>query len=140
MLDPGFSAIYRPRVTFRKFVAHANERGTKFVDSYAGTSLGRSLTLIALALAPLALVAGLIWAIVVGNWPIAVTIFVAVLAGISAPAVIAARYASSPRSILSYFTYIIPFAVAFWPGLVRGIVMHRKAFTDRSRHAEESRV
>lgn len=135
MLDPGFSATYRPRVTFRKFVSHANERGTKFVDSYAGTSPARSLTLLALAAAPIALFALIGRALSTGNGRLAGTVAAVTALGVSLPAVIGAANGASRRSVRAYITYIVPFALAFWPGLVRGIVMHRRAFLDRARRS-----
>ncbi len=135
VLDPGFSATYRPRVTFGKFISHANERGTKFVDSYAGTSPARSLTLVALALAPVVIVLTVTRAVTTGNWRLAAGVGGVAAMVVSTPAVIAAAYGARPRAMAAYFKYIVPFGVAFWPGLVRGIVMHRGAFKDRGRRS-----
>jgi hypothetical protein len=67
-LEPGFSATYRPRTTVKRFLAHALNRGTMFVDSYAGTSRARDAVLLLLVvLPPLFLVAAAASAIT-GRW------------------------------------------------------------------------
>lgn len=127
-LDPAFSATYRPRTTVRGFIAHTYDRGTLFVDSYAGTSPARSTILIALAIAPVLLVAtisvlfgaglaGVVW------WICLTMLFIVLL-----PAAIAAVNRCRARSILAYVCCLPLFVIPFWLGLVRGVLIHRKSF------------
>lgn len=127
-LDPAFSATYRPRTTFQGFVAHSFDRGTLFVDSYAGTTASRSVVLIALALSPVLLLAVLVALAVAGRWGWAVaTALLAVVAALS-PLVPAAVNRCPPRGLLAYIVFLPVFVVPFWAGLVRGVFVHRKSF------------
>ncbi|KJL41232.1 glycosyltransferase family 2 protein [Microbacterium trichothecenolyticum] len=133
-LDPGFSATYRPRTTLRGFLAHTLDRGTLFVDSYAGTTLARSVILIALALAPILLIALVVVLFVVGSPAIAWAICIAVVALALLPAVIAAFNRCRGRAILAFVVGLPLFVFPFWLGLVRGIFIHRESFV-RSRQS-----
>jgi hypothetical protein len=136
-LDPGFFATYRPRTTFSKFLSHSRGRGTMFVDSYAGTSKLKNAALIALGiLPPIAL--GVLTALsVTTQWSaIAVVLGIGVLALLT-PMAIAATRNCPGRALASYLLYILPFGVTFWSGLVRGLVLHRRAFTRRNETAQE---
>ncbi|MFF1878070.1 glycosyltransferase family A protein [Leifsonia sp. NPDC058230] len=127
-LDPGFRAIYRPRTTVGAFLGHAFDRGTLFVDSYAGTSVLRNVVLVALVLAPPLAVVLLVLAIVAGlGWAVAVIVALVVL-GLALPAVLAAFRACPPRAVLSYFTFVVPFGALFWCGIARGVFVHRRSF------------
>lgn len=132
-IDPRFSAVYRPRTTVKGFLRHAKDRGTLFVDSYAGTTPARSAILIGLAGAPLALLAVLVSLVLRGKTPAALTVLAAGGLAAAAPAILAAAQRAPRRSVLAYLTYIVPFAGPFWAGIVRGIVVHRSAFSPSSK-------
>ncbi|TFC11899.1 glycosyltransferase family 2 protein [Cryobacterium sp. MDB1-18-2] len=128
LLDPEFSATYRPRVTFRGFLSHSRGRGTLFVDSYAGTSTGRDLTLILLAILPPLVALGLAAFAVQGLWVLFAVLLATGLGSILAPFLIASARGCPLRAGASYLCYIVPFGLTFWAGLVRGILVHRKSF------------
>ena len=134
-IDPGFAATYRPRTTVVDFIRHSFDRGTLFVDSYAGTSLLRSIVLLFGAVAPLLGVAALVWLIAAGAGAAALALLVALLLLLLAPLVGAAINRCPGRGQLSYVCYLPVFLVPFWSGLLRGIVIHRRAFFDRQRSA-----
>lgn len=134
-LDPGFSATYRPRTTIGGFVRHSFDRGTLFVDSYAGTSPLRSALLFLLVAAPVAAVAILVWLIAAGAVPAAIVAVVALVVLLLAPTVPAAINRCPGRALLSYVCYLPVFLLPFWSGLARGLVIHRHAFTDKTRTA-----
>lgn len=134
-LDPGFSATYRPRTTVDGFVRHSFDRGTLFVDSYAGTSPLRSVILLLAAVAPFVAVALMVWLIVAGAGVAALILVAVLLLLLLAPLMPASLNRCPPRAQLSYVTFILVFLVPFWSGLLRGIVIHRGAFFDRSRVA-----
>lgn len=134
-LDPGFSATYRPRTTVDGFIRHSFDRGTLFVDSYAGTSSLRSIILLVAAVAPLVAVALIVWLAVVGAGIAALIVVVVMLLMLLAPLVPASLNRCPPRAQLSYVVFILIFLAPFWSGLLRGIVIHRGAFFDRSRVA-----
>lgn len=127
-LDPQFSATYRPRASVGGFIRHTLDRGTLFVDSYAGTTVARSAILIVLALAPIALVSLLILLIAHGMPLTALIVALLAVALIILPAGIAARNGCRTRAILSYVSCLPIFLIPFWAGLVRGIVVHRRTF------------
>lgn len=132
-LLPSFVATYRPRTTLRAFVKHSFDRGTLFVDSYAGTSVPRSLIILLVAFTPLALVvlvAGLAFA---GYTTSAAMVVLAVILFALCPLIPAAINRCPSRGLLSYLCYLPVFVAPFWAGLVRGVVIHRRAFFDRSR-------
>lgn len=131
-LDPGFSATYRPRTTLRKFLLHAAGRGTMFVDSYAGTSTLRNWALIALVVLPPVFVVSFVLAALTGRRAVVAVLSSAAVGALIGPALIAARRRAPGRSVAAYALYILPFGVAFWRGLVRGVRLHRGAFTRRS--------
>lgn len=132
-LDPGFSATYRPRTSIKQFLSHSWGRGTLFVDSYAGTSALRNALLIILTVIPPLALLALIGFSLASLWTVVVTLAALILAGLLAPAAIAALRGCPPRAVLSYLTFVIPFGVTFWAGLVRGLVVHRKSLTSTSR-------
>jgi glycosyltransferase involved in cell wall biosynthesis len=129
ILDPGFSSTYRPRVAVKPFLNHARDRGTKFVDSYAGTSGVRNVTLIGLLILPPAVLAAVIWAIIARRWDVVGGAFGVAAAAALIPAALAAVRGASSKAVRGFLTYLVPFGVAFWPGLARGILLHRRAFT-----------
>lgn len=132
-LDPGFSATYRPRTSITQFLLHAWGRGTLFVDSYAGTSaLRNALLILLIALPPLLLIA-LVVAAFGGAWPAVIVVAALAIAGLGAPAAIAATRGCPLRAVRSYLTFVLPFGVVFWAGLVRGLAVHRKSFNRNSR-------
>lgn len=132
-LDPGFSATYRPRTTVDGFVRHSFDRGTLFVDSYAGTSPLRSLILLLAAIAPVIAIAAIVWLAIIGAGVAALVVAAVLVLALLAPLIPASINRCPPRAMLSYVTFILVFLVPFWSGLVRGIVIHRGAFFDRSR-------
>lgn len=132
-IDPGFGAIYRPRVSVRSFLSHAFTRGTLFVDSYAGTSVARNLALVGLSLAPAVLLVLIAVAFATqAIWAFVVILLIGI-AGVAAPAAVAGLRRCPGRAVLSYFTYIVPFSAVFWAGLVRGVVIHRRSFVRDAR-------
>lgn len=137
-LDPGFAAVYRPRTTVEGFIHHSRDRGTLFVDSYAGTSPLRSAVIVLLVVAPLLFLAAIVWLLVAGSWHAAVIALAAVVLLLLAPVIPAAVNRCPTRGLLSYVCYLPVFLLPFWSGLARGVVLHRRAFTDRSRSRRTS--
>lgn len=127
-LDPDFAAVYLPRVSVPIFLSHAFDRGTLFVDSYGGTSRLRNVVLLALAIAPPVVLALIVGLFAVGLRIASALLLLAGLAGTLVPAVLALRRRCSPRAVLSYIVYILPFGGTFWAGLLRGTVVHRRLF------------
>lgn len=127
-LEPGIAATYRPRTTLRGFVSHTFDRGTLFVDSYAGTSLIRSAVLIALAAIPVLAVAVLVVLIRADMGGLALALAVGMVVAALVPAAIAAFNRCPRRGLLAYVVCLPVFAVPFWAGLVRGVFVHRRAF------------
>ncbi|GAA4485313.1 glycosyltransferase family 2 protein [Microbacterium panaciterrae] len=132
-LDPGFAATYRPRTTLGGFIRHSFDRGTLFVDSYAGTSVPRSFVLLFAAVAPLLGVAVLASLVLIGNGVAALALAAACVLIALAPVVPAEFNRCPGRGIAAYICYLPVFLGPFWSGLVRGVVVHRNAFFDRSR-------
>lgn len=133
-LFPAFEAIYRPRTTVRGFIRHSFDRGTLFVDSYAGTSLLRSVLIILGAFAPVLVLGLLVWLTVQGAGIAAlIVLLVLVLLGAS-PVIPAAINRCTRRGMLSYVLYLPVFVVPFWAGLVRGVLIHRRAFRKTARN------
>lgn len=126
-LDPGFSAVYRPRTTLAGFVRHTLDRGTLFVDSYAGTSVLRTVALLSAVLAPVVIVAVLVALFVLGLWSAAVVLLVFLVISALAPLVPAAWNRCPPRSLLAYVCILPVFGIPFWLGLARGVIIHRKS-------------
>lgn len=132
-IDPGFAVIYRPRTTIQSFVAHAYHRGTVFVDGYAGTTPLRSFALVGLVLAPVVGVTAVFWAIMTGRWRRAASLMglmITLPLSLVAPAIVNRVPA---RSVTSYLLYAALFAVPFWRGLARGLIVHRRAFRRATR-------
>lgn len=128
-LDPGFRADYQPRVQLRSFLSHAFDRGTLFVDSYAGTSTLRNVILVALVVAPVATLVALIAAVSSGAWAWVVGLLALVLVLIAIFIVAAAVNRCRGSAILSFIVFFLPFGLVFWAGLARGLIVHRRAFT-----------
>src|SRR5690606_12654249 len=78
-LDPGFRALYRPRTNARAFVSHSFGRGTFLVDSFGGTGPVWDVGLVGLLLAPVVVLAVLLWLVLSGAW---IAALVAVVAGV----------------------------------------------------------
>jgi hypothetical protein len=127
-LEPGIAATYRPRTTVRGFLHHSFDRGTLFVDSYAGTSHTRSAVLLALALLPFVAAAALIILIALGMWPLALGLVCLLVVAALSPVAIAAYNRCTPRGMLAFVVFLPVFGVPFWLGLLRGVVIHRRAF------------
>jgi hypothetical protein len=127
-LDPGFSATYRPRTSVRGFVKHTYDRGTLFVDSYAGTTSARSFLLLFLAIAPILFVTVLAVLLVAGYPRIAAALVLATGALGLLPAAVAAVNRCPARSLWAYIASLPVFVIPFWLGLVRGVVLHRRSF------------
>jgi len=132
-LLPAFVATYRPRTTVRAFVKHSFDRGTLFVDSYAGTSVLRSLVILLVAFAPPALLLLLMGLVLIGSAAAAAAIALAVVLLALCPLIPASINRCPARGLLSYVCYLPVFVCPFWAGLVRGVVIHRRAFFDKSR-------
>ncbi|TFC90445.1 glycosyltransferase family 2 protein [Cryobacterium breve] len=138
-LDPGFSATYRPRTNLKQFLGHSWIRGTLFVDSYAGTSALRNTILIALsALPPTTLICALVL-LSQGAWTLLWAVLGLGVLLLLTPAFIATARRCPPRATLSYLTFVLPFGFAFWAGLTRGIVVHRRSFLRHRELKEETR-
>lgn len=130
-LDPGFSAVYRPRTNARAFVGHSFGRGTFLVDSFGGTSVPWSVGLVGLALAPVVALAVLVWLAVAGAWSaLGLVLALAVLA-VLAPAGVAALRRCPPRGLLAYVLYLPVFVLPYWAGLLRGLVVHGRTLVRR---------
>ena len=130
-LDPGFSAVYRPRTTLRGFVRHTLDRGTLFVDSYAGTTPVRSAIILAGTIAPVAVLAGLVVLVTLGQGFAALIAGAVLVAAALLPVIPAAINRCPPRSIVAYVCLLPAFVVPFWLGLLRGVFIHRKVFRGR---------
>jgi glycosyltransferase involved in cell wall biosynthesis len=128
VIEPSFVATYRPRVTIDGFLKHAFNRGTLFVDSYAGTSKLRNIILIALGIAPIPLILAFLWTFVESGLAGLAALFGVLVLLAFVPAVIAALRRCPWRAIGAYLTFVVPFAAVFWAGLTRGIFVHRAAF------------
>lgn len=128
-LDPGFSATYRPRTTVRGFVKHTYDRGTLFVDSYAGTTAARSVILVGLALLPILLFGALVALFAAGLTAIAWALLFLALLSALLPAAIAAMNRCGGRAVLAFVSCLPLFVIPFWLGLGRGVFIHRGSFT-----------
>lgn len=135
-LDPDFSATYRPRTTVRGFVRHTFDRGTLFVDSYAGTTPARSSTLRLLAVAPLLFIGLLVALLTAGQARSAGALLSGALSLVLIPAAVAAVNRCPARSVWAYVASLPVFVVPFWLGLVRGVVLHRRSFVHTSHPRE----
>lgn len=133
-LFPAFEAIYRPRTTVRGFIRHSFDRGTLFVDSYAGTSLPRSTVIILGALAPVLVAGLLVWMTVQGAGVAALIVLLVLMILGASPVIPAAINRCPRRGMLSYVLYLPVFVVPFWAGLVRGVLIHRRAFRKTARN------
>ncbi len=131
-LDPRFAAMYRPRTTLRAFVRHAFDRGTLFVDSYAGTRPARSATLVALVIVPPLALLSLLWSILTGRGALTLVLLSAGLLALVSAVIPARRNGCAGRGIAAFLVYMLPFGGPFWAGLARGIVVHRASFRRRA--------
>jgi hypothetical protein len=135
-LDPGFDAIYRPRVDLPQFLSHSFDRGTLFVDSYAGTSFARNVILVALVVAPPLAVAVAIVLAASSAWTGLIILVALVVLGLLAlPSVAALRHCPA-RAIAAFVAFVVPFGIWFWAGLARGVVVHRRSVFGSHRRQE----
>ena len=139
-LDPGFSVIYRPRTTVKGFVKHSLDRGTMFVDSYAGTSLLRSAAILIASIAPVVVLGTIVALAATGAWPGALLVLGAVLLLLLVPLVPAAINRCPGRGLAAYCVVLPVFTVPFWFGLVRGVFVHRRAFARRAEAASAGKA
>jgi glycosyltransferase involved in cell wall biosynthesis len=130
-LDPRLASIYRPRGTVKLFLKHAFNRGTLFIDSYMSTSKIRFAILLLVVLVPIVLfLIGLIspqssiW-LFAGLFSLFVVMVMALL-------VRANQNNANPKALRSFLIWALPFAVVFWAGLVRGILVHWKSIRPKS--------
>lgn len=130
-LDPGFTATYRPRTTVSAFLRHSYDRGTLFIDSYAGTSALRNLVLAVLIAGPPLVVAALVVAVAFAAWGLLIGLAAVFIAAVAAIIGFARIKAAPPRACLAFAVYLVPFGMWFWAGLVRGAIIHRAAFARR---------
>jgi hypothetical protein len=128
-LDPGFRADYEPRVKLRPFLSHAFERGTLFVDSYAGTSTRRNVVLVALVVAPPAALIALVVGVAFGAWLCVIGLLALALSLVGAFMVAALVNRCRWSAVLSFLVFFLPFGIVFWAGLTRGLLLHRRAFS-----------
>jgi len=130
ILDPEFHATYRPRVGVIAFLVHTYNRGTLFVDSYAGTSLARRVAIFFTALGPVGAIsfiaAGLSWLLgVLGLLIVAI------------PTAIGSMRRAPLKALASYTLLVFPFGILFWAGIVRGIWVHRRHFALNRKEGSE---
>ncbi|WP_104127517.1 glycosyltransferase family A protein [Cryobacterium sp. Y57] len=123
-LDPGFMAIYRPRTTVKAFISHSFGRGTFLVDSFGGTSWPWNLALAVSAVAPVVILATLVFLVAVNQILLAAGFIVFCVLLLVAPAAAAAARRCPARGIQSYFLYAAVFIFPYWIGLVRGLKVH----------------
>src|SRR5690606_30380847 len=110
----------------RKFFSHAYLRGTLFVDSYYGTSRVRSLALWLVALSiPIACVVGLL-VMFAGAWLPLVALAGLFVALVLTMLIFGAINRAQRRALYSFAVYIVPFAMVFWAGIVRGLWFRRR--------------
>jgi glycosyltransferase involved in cell wall biosynthesis len=131
-LDPGFAATYFPRASVASFLKHGFERGTLFVDSYAGTSALRNVILFLLPALPVAFLVALLVLLATGNLVAARGAVVIAIAVACLPAALAAIRNCPPRAVLSYFAFVVPFGIVFVSGVIRGLFVHRRSFAAAS--------
>lgn len=131
-IDPRFAATYRPRTTLRTFLRHAFDRGTLFVDSYAGTSPARSATLLGLVIVPPLALLALLRSICTGRGVLAVGLLSAGFLALASAVIAARRNGCGGRGISAFLVYLLPFGGPFWAGLARGLVIHRGSFRRRA--------
>lgn len=124
-IDPSFCAVYRPRTSVRAFVAHSFARGTFLVDSFGGTSTTWNALLLALLVAPVAVLLLLVATLASGLTAVALGAVAAGLLGLLAPAVMAAVRGCPRRGLAAYVVYLPVFGAPYWAGLVRGVIVHR---------------
>lgn len=127
-LEPEFSGVYLPRTSVGAFLRHTLDRGTLFVDSYAGTSGLRSVIIFALALSPLAIGGTLVALVTAGRGGVAATLLVGGIVATLFPMFIAVANRCPPRSAWAYVACLPIFTGPFWLGIVRGLWLHRAAF------------
>jgi len=127
VIDPSFSAIYRPRTSLQPFLKHSFDRGTLFVDSYAGTSRVRNVILWVLGLSPVFVLALLVALLVSSLVQFFLGLLVIILC-IVAPAVFALFRKCPLPAVFAFLFYVVPFSIVFWAGLVRGLIVHRATF------------
>ncbi|TFC19248.1 glycosyltransferase family 2 protein [Cryobacterium algoritolerans] len=130
-IDPGFSATYRPRLTYKAFLTHSRMRGTLFVDSYAGTSVTRDIVLILLVALPPLLASAMLMLVILNLWATLILVVGAASVCLLVPPAIASVRGCPRRASLSYLLFVVPFGVTFWAGLLRGLAVHRKSFQFR---------
>lgn len=138
-LDPGFAATYRPRTTVSGFLRHSLDRGTLFVDSYAGTTGLRSVIIIILAIAPLLAVAAFIALVAAGAVAAALLILGLAVILVLSPIVPAVVNRCPPRGVAAYVVCLPLFVIPFWAGLVRGAFIHRRAFFGAGANTDQER-
>lgn len=125
-LDPGFRAVYRPRVDVRGFVRHSLGRGTFLVDSFGGTSAAWSAAVVALGAAPLVALAALVWLAAIGRWALVGWLVLAGVVAVLSPAAVAAARGCPRRGLAAYVAYLPVFVLPYWFGVLRGLVVHRR--------------
>jgi hypothetical protein len=132
-LEPGFRGLYRPRTTLLSFVRHSVDRGTTFVDGFGGVSGTTNAVILGAATLPLLAVGGVVALALGSQWLLLGVFFVAGGLLISLPALVAVFSGCPPRGIRAYLTYIGVFAPPYWLGVVRGVVLHRRALFSTTR-------
>ncbi len=137
-IDPHFWATYRPRSQVSEFLTHGNNRGTLFVDSYAGTGMVRNSLLILLGVVPPVTVTTLFLLAIAGIWNAFVVIVVLGILALLVPAVVAVLRRCPCKAVLSYLIFIVPFGGVFWAGLIRGLWVHRASFA--AQHVQKDQV
>lgn len=132
-INPEFSGIYLPRISIRKFIRHSFDRGSLFVDSYAGTSVLRNVILLTLIVAPIGLLL-LILSLLIWQADSVLTSLVAALIALPLLVSTLGMILRAPvRAAISFCVYFYPFGLAFWLGLIRGALLHRRLFRSGTR-------
>ncbi|MGV8876605.1 MAG: glycosyltransferase family A protein [Rhodoglobus sp.] len=137
-LDPGFRAEYEPRIRLSSFLSHAFDRGTLFVDSYAGTSGLRNVILVLLVVAPLGVLIAAAFATVMGAWLWVLGLLVFAVSVVSVFLLVAIANRCRRSAVVSFLVFFLPFGMVFWAGLARGLVIHRHAFSASRKLAGQS--
>ena len=106
---------------------------SSFASCYRYARSLRSFALVGLVLAPVVGVTAVFWAIMTGRWRRAASLMglmITLPLSLVAPAIVNRVPA---RSVTSYLLYAALFAVPFWRGLARGLIVHRRAFRRATR-------
>lgn len=125
IIDPNFSATYRPRATVFAFIKHSFARGTFFVDSFAGVRASTNVLIVLMGLIPTILITTLLALIATGFGTTGIWLVLGLIMCLAVPAVIALMNGCSRKGVSAYFMYLLLFALPYWAGICRGLWVHR---------------